>query len=307
VEFYNKQFKTYQEQIDILKQRGLNFKDEELAIFHLSTKNYYRLSGYWFNYLNQGKNDFYFEDFINIYNFDSELRSLLMAIIETLEVYLRSKLAYLLAKQDIYFLDNKRNFLDQTKYQKTYNEIYNNFKMQAKKELFAKHFLANYQKPYPIYVLVETMNFGNFVYLINNLADIELRDELAKEFNLDTGTFLVSWLKAFNGLRNMCAHHSRIYDKYFINLPRIDYKISQYWQKQSKKQPKQLDRLFFNIYLALKHFEKSYYRNITLTEQTNLLKRKFVNLDNFLINNIDYLNDLGFCEKYIQQVLKSKI
>jgi len=74
-----KPFKTISEQIDILKQKNLIINDEKAAANILAHINYYRLSGYT---LTLRKNDrFYnnvsFEQVMQIYNFDAELRAVL--------------------------------------------------------------------------------------------------------------------------------------------------------------------------------------------------------------------------------------
>ena len=43
-----KSFKTYEEQIDLLIERGMYVVDRERAIEKLRRVNYYRLSGYWY-------------------------------------------------------------------------------------------------------------------------------------------------------------------------------------------------------------------------------------------------------------------
>ena len=83
-----KPFKTIEEQIAILEDRGLIIEDEDYAKKSLSNLNYYRLSAYT---LTLRKDDcFYdnvrFSDVMQIYNFDMELRAALMYLLESIEV-----------------------------------------------------------------------------------------------------------------------------------------------------------------------------------------------------------------------------
>lgn len=76
----DKNFKTIQEQLDILRSRGLTIDDETIAKDFLLRNNYYRVSGY---SLTLRKDDAFFEsatfqNIIDIYNFDHELRHILL-------------------------------------------------------------------------------------------------------------------------------------------------------------------------------------------------------------------------------------
>lgn len=87
-----KPFKTIEEQIAILEDRGLIIEDEEYAKKSLANLNYYRLSAYT---LTLRKDDhFYdnihFSDVMQIYNFDMELRAALMYLLESIEVSMRT-------------------------------------------------------------------------------------------------------------------------------------------------------------------------------------------------------------------------
>lgn len=87
---YKKEFKTFDEQLEILKQRKLK------------RINYYRLSAYFlpFQYPKTSKNkDMFleetkFEDIIQLYYFDCELRKIIFEAIESIEIYFRTQITY---------------------------------------------------------------------------------------------------------------------------------------------------------------------------------------------------------------------
>lgn len=86
-------------QLTLLQQRGMIVRDAELAQHYLGHLNYYRLSDYWIPYLeNRQTNSFHqgttFEDILNLYTFDRELRLLVLDAIERIEVSIRAKWAY---------------------------------------------------------------------------------------------------------------------------------------------------------------------------------------------------------------------
>ena len=89
-------FKTIDEQIGILRERGLRIDDEAKAKDFLLHNNYYRISGY---SLTLRKNDIFsksasFQNIVDIYNFDHELRHIILKYIEIIEVEFKSIYAY---------------------------------------------------------------------------------------------------------------------------------------------------------------------------------------------------------------------
>lgn len=92
----DKDFKTIDEQIEILRSRGLTIEDEAEAKDFLLRNNYYRVSGY---SLTLRKNDVFaksatFQNIEDIYNFDHEFRHIILHHIETIEVQMKSIYAY---------------------------------------------------------------------------------------------------------------------------------------------------------------------------------------------------------------------
>ena len=81
----NKESRSIQEQIDLLKHRGMIIEDEEFAHLHLSHISYYRLKGYWWDMQKDKENHVFqtgsrFEDVIARYSFDKELRLILFDV-----------------------------------------------------------------------------------------------------------------------------------------------------------------------------------------------------------------------------------
>lgn len=95
-----KQFKTIDEQLEILKQRGLTINNEDEAKGFLLYNNYYRISGY--SLTLRDHDTFYngttFQNIMDIYKFDMELRNLLLLFIEKIEVNFKSIYAYEFSK-----------------------------------------------------------------------------------------------------------------------------------------------------------------------------------------------------------------
>ena len=88
----DKEFKTIDEQIALLRSRGLEISDEEMAKQFLLRNNYYRVSGY---SLTLRSHDVFhkaasFQNIVDIYSFDHELRHILLKYIEQIEVTVKS-------------------------------------------------------------------------------------------------------------------------------------------------------------------------------------------------------------------------
>ena len=101
------------DQITLLKQRGMLFRDETAAPHFLENISYYRLKGYWWDMqedynLHTLKPMTYFEDVVDRYNFDRHLRLILFDAIERIEIGLRTKLIYHLAMKygGLWYLDS---------------------------------------------------------------------------------------------------------------------------------------------------------------------------------------------------------
>ena len=103
LETYQKSALTFNDQLALLQARGLIINNPAHALTQLSTISYYRLSAYWYPFRlrdEHGKvtNDFVkgasFDDVISLYEFDRQLRSLVMDAIERVEVYIRTLITY---------------------------------------------------------------------------------------------------------------------------------------------------------------------------------------------------------------------
>ncbi|TDT40206.1 Abi-like protein [Halospina denitrificans] len=78
---FDKPPKTYDEQIEILRRRGMIIPNPDRACHYLQHMNYYRLTAYWLPFeADHASHRFQpgtrFEDALNLYIFDRELRLL---------------------------------------------------------------------------------------------------------------------------------------------------------------------------------------------------------------------------------------
>jgi len=221
---YTKPSLTYKEQADVLISRGL-LADRDILIATLQNVNYYRLSGYLYPFRN-ADDSFLDGTTLDIvwrrYRLDRRLRFLLLDAIERVEVALRSRLVYhfvhkhnAFAYLDKIYLPN----LDQTQYdefkQKLATEI------SRSKEKFVIHFNRKYGDKHnmpPLWIACELFSFGLFLTFYRGVEK-SLQQQLARDLGVPD-VVLFSWLLTLNNLRNLCAHHGRVYNKSFkIKLP----------------------------------------------------------------------------------------
>jgi len=238
---YTKPHYTYDQQLNALVKKGMIIDmAESQALHYLSHCNYYRLSGYWYDYKVINTEDFkantHFSEIIQLYQFDKELRILLLDAIEQIEVSVRTKMAYHLGEAyGAHALLNEGVFYNQRVYQTTLTKL----KKDAvdSNEVFIQHFLAKYQEPLPpIWAVVELMSMGQLSHCYKNLKTRHDAKAIADNFDLDSKT-LQSFLHHLTTLRNHCAHHARVWNRRFtITIQKPRYKpedILQAWQSDN--------------------------------------------------------------------------
>lgn len=242
-QLFSKPFLTIEEQIEQLKARGMIFSDEFKARHYLQNLNYYRLGGYWLLFesdhsthmFKEGTN---FDDVLNLYIFDRELRLLILDAIERIEVSIRSTLAFQLAEA---FGSHPHlqpdNFISPLKYSRTLTKLKSEID-RNKGETFIKHHLDKYSDELPpIWVSVEVMTMGQISNWFSNIKERKYRQLIAKYYNLDE-KILCSFLHHLTIVRNTAAHHSRLWNKRFtvdFILPNKPETLNENFNQSSKR------------------------------------------------------------------------
>lgn len=217
---------TYEEQIDILRQRGLGISDTDKAVEILTQVNYYRLSAYMLS-LKIG------DRFIDgttiqtvyaLYEFDRKLRNLIMSGLETIEIAFRTHIAYTLAHNygSLGYLDDSYFF------NKVYHqEFIKHFHTELARadELFVRHHRMKYSGQFPIWVAVEVLSFSTLSKLYANLKNDD-KSKIAKEYYGIPHVYISNWLHVLSIIRNICAHYGRLYGRRLTKTPRLSGKDS---------------------------------------------------------------------------------
>jgi abortive infection bacteriophage resistance protein len=219
--------KTFPEQLALLKSRGLSIPDEAFATHCLTHHNYYRLSAYRFPFTVPGHPDQFqpgttFFQIWELYHFDRALRRLILEGCKRVEISVRSRLAYEMGHQlgPLAYLEN-RHFQDALIHARTLTKLH--AEMERSKEIFIRHHREALKMPWPpVWVIVEVASFGIVSNLLGQIQPPTLRQSIANTYQLDEKTFC-SFFHHLSVLRNIAAHHSRLWDRKLVitfQLPR---------------------------------------------------------------------------------------
>lgn len=219
-----KEFKTIDEQIEILKNRGLKIKDDNKAKQFLLENNYYRISGYSLTLRSHDKfaPTATFENIIDIYNFDHKLRHILLTYLEIIEVKIKSVYSYHFAKKygAIGYLDENK-FTDNIRYKAIIEKAELQKTQRLPHEAYLKHFVYDLNEDIPIWAYVDLLTISDISFLFK-ISDTEVKEQVAHDFNLTTSngsTLLAKFLHSLTIIRNLCAHGSRLYNRLFEQKP----------------------------------------------------------------------------------------
>lgn len=216
-----KLFKTLDEQLEILKGKGLIVEDEVLAKEILLRENYYFINGYRILLMNSNSDRTFvvgatFRELYSIFLFDRCFRNILFKNLLIIENQLKSIIAYQLSRKYGYrdkdYLNPKNFTTDRMKSRRVKDVIE---KMKRQIRLNGSHHMAtmHYMNNYgyiPLWVLVKLLSFG----VICELYFILKPDDqvaIADMFNVDTN-YLENFLPLLSNYRNLCAHEDIVYE-----------------------------------------------------------------------------------------------
>jgi len=212
-----KPFKTYAEQLRILKKRGLLVRDEEEALHILKHHSYYRLSAYRFPFQNQSdkfRDGRTFDELWRLYCFDRVLRKLVSEACKAVELSIRARWAHCLSeKYGSQAYEDQSVFGNQQRHTKLLAGL--DKELKRSDEVFVTHYRCNYDMPRPpIWGACEVMSFGLLSRFYENIARTSDKKVIAQTYDLSAGC-LKSFLEHAVYLRNLCAHHSRLWNRRF--------------------------------------------------------------------------------------------
>lgn len=279
---------TIDEQIELLKSRGLTIPNERLAKSYLSHISYYRLGEYWHSMQHDKERHLFkpnsnFTDVIALYNFDAELRILLFEVIEKIEISLRTKLIYHLSHEiDPWWFQNFTIFNDSQALVKTLSNLEE--EISRTKDVTIKNHRKKHKDDLrfpPAWKSLEQTSFGALSKLYGNLKPtVKSKDTIAKELGAVNHTYLPSWLQSIAQIRNFCAHHSRLWNRNLPGTVKLLPKPPNPWIVDVKNVPTQgeFQRLYIHMCL-MRYLLNVIQPNNNFTTRLNDLFVKYPNVD----------------------------
>lgn len=208
-----KPFKSYDEQIALLRERGLIITDDVYARDVLKRMNYYRFSAY---SLTLRENDRFFpevtlQDMVALYDFDQEFRSIIFKYGAVVETVARAYIAYYHARQHgpIGYLNNQ-NF-ESEQYHAVFLSTLNR-EISRSDEPFIVHHKRDKRGVYPLWVAVEEMTFGTLSLFYKNMLEAD-REGIAQEYYGRKSIYIENYLQCAVVARNIAAHGGRFYNR----------------------------------------------------------------------------------------------
>ena len=166
---------TFDEQINLLKQKGITITNIDSCKNFLSKTNYYRLSGYYLPFIFKRDEQCFipipFERIQNIYTFDAELRNLISFAIEKIEVHVRTQLSYYHAhKYGSEGYMNSSSFNDKHNHS-TYLKHIKTCISENSNTLVVKHHYKHYHGHFPIWVIIDFFSIGMLSYFYRGMKN----------------------------------------------------------------------------------------------------------------------------------------
>ena len=239
----NKTFKTLDEQVDVLRNKGLVIDDVERAKEILLRENYFFISGYRHLFFRSNENKKFiqntnFREIYGLFNFDRQLRNIIFKNILIIENNIKSVISYNISRNygitEKNYL-NPKNFTREPSKTRQVNDLLKKMKRQIRinggQHEATSHYISNYGY-IPPWIVVKVLSFG-IVSELYGILKVDDQKNIADVFNINYQE-LMSYLTILSNYRNLCAHEDIVYEhraqkpiyntKYhqLLNIPMMD-------------------------------------------------------------------------------------
>lgn len=220
-----KEPKTFDEQIDILKNKNIDIDNIDECRNFLQQTNYYRFSAYYLPFKCADGNcivNTSFSKLKKIYEFDKRIRILILSVIEDIEIAMRTQIAYHHSHKY-----GAIGYMSPSSHNKNHDHIdfinhINSCINENRNTLVVKHHMQKYDGKFPLWVIIEFFSIGMLSHFYRGLKTADkkiiaknLFGSNASHFNMD------SWVRCITDLRNKCAHYARLYYASFTAIPKM--------------------------------------------------------------------------------------
>lgn len=235
---YQKPWLPVSEQLERLAKRGVEVGDRDQASSLLNAIGYYRLTGYLYPFRSSewvagpdGRDALVIRDDYQagtsiaaaaaLIDFDRRLRMLVLDGTERIEVSLRTSVGHLLGEVSAYAHRDPANFgpafTEQGKHDQWLQRVEQ--RQNSSDEAFVAHFRDRYDNKLPIWALTEILEFGHLSRLYAGLNN-PLATRIAQWYGVPTKRVMASWIASINYVRNVAAHHARLFNRKLVVAPR---------------------------------------------------------------------------------------
>ena len=214
-----KEFRTLDEQINIMSNKGLVFDDKEKAKDILFRENYFFINGYRTLFYTKDRTFIKgtsFDELYSLFLFDRNLRNIIFKYILVFENNIKSIISYQMSKKYGYMEKDYlkiKNFNQDLKERRRVEDVINKMKRQIRingeKHTATFHYITKYHY-IPLWILVKVLSFG----LINELFGIlkeEDQNEIADYYKINPEELKV-YLSLLSNYRNLCAHEDILFE-----------------------------------------------------------------------------------------------
>lgn len=297
---YSKPWLSVDDQIDLIRARGVVVDDHAGAADLLREVGYYRLTGYLYPFrrsgvrsLPDGRREVVVDDRYRegtslaeaheLLSFDRALRVLVLEAVERIEVAVRTRLAYAMGRLSPFAHEEPSTFTSAftgpreahgggSEHQVWLDRL---AERQARSdESFVRHFRERYDGRMPIWVVTELLEFGQVSRLYGGLRN-DLATEVANAFDVPTKQLMRSWLAAVNYVRNVAAHQARLFNRKLVVAPKrpTARQVPALAHLTSGSAPKQFG--VYDVLAVMAHLLDSVPSNVDWQERTAALLRAF--------------------------------
>ena len=228
------------------RQRGLVVPDEERATRYLRHLGYYRLSAYVRSFESEQRDvlrhDTRFDDVLNLYIFDRKLRLHVLDALERIEVAVRAAISdHMSRAAGPHWYEDSRQFAKTGVHQRLLRDIDSMVDDQLRRpreravgaDTFVsalEHYVTHYGSPLrpPTWVVFEELSLGSVRSIYDSLSDRDSQNQIAESLGL-RAPVLRSWLQSYQRVRNICAHHGRLWNRGLGVYPAIPKSRSIRW------------------------------------------------------------------------------
>jgi len=210
--------------------------DYAKAAHDLSNISYYRLRAYTYSFQDNNNPDHAFragttfDQVFNVYLFDRALRILVFDAIERIEIALRTQIIYQFAlSYGSHWHENSALYSRTNLFIKDMNNL--DQEVRRSSEVFIKHYLSKYTSPLnpPAWMSLEVTSMGLLSKIYENLKINSEKRLVATHFGLTHPLVLESWIRSFSNIRNICAHHCRLWNRILAQPPKLPKQTQFTW------------------------------------------------------------------------------